>query len=60
VEIARLGETSMTAEILLARKGEPVAEGELRYVFVGSGGDSTAPIPEPIRAGLARYQPEAV
>lgn len=56
VEIARLGETSMSAEILLARDGEPVAEGELRYVFVESGGGSTAPIPEPIRAGLARYQ----
>jgi acyl-CoA thioesterase FadM len=46
----------MSAEILLARDGEPVAEGELRYVFVESGGGSTAPIPEPIRVGLARYQ----
>jgi acyl-CoA thioesterase FadM len=55
-EIARLGDTSMMAEILLARDGAPVAEGELRYVFVESGGGSTAPIPEPIRAGLARYQ----
>ena len=56
VEIARLGETSMMAEILLARDGEPVADGELRYVFVESGGGAKAPIPEPIRAGLARYQ----
>jgi acyl-CoA thioester hydrolase len=54
-EIARLGDTSMSAEILLARDGEPVAEGELRYVFVESNGASTAPIPELIRAGLARY-----
>jgi acyl-CoA thioester hydrolase len=56
-EIARLGETSMTTEMLLARDGEPVADGELRHVFIESGGDSTAPIPESIRAGLARYQP---
>ena len=41
VEIERLGETSMSAEILLARDGEPVAEGELRYVFVESGGGAT-------------------
>jgi len=58
VEIGRLGGTSMSAEILLARDGEPVAEGELRYVFVESGGGSTAPIPEAIRAGLARYAPD--
>ena len=56
VEIARLGETSMTTEILLATNGEPVAEGELRHVFVESGGGATRPIPEAIRSGLARYQ----
>ena len=33
------------SEILLARDGEPVAEGELRYVFIESGDGSTAPIP---------------
>ena len=55
-EIARLGGTSMSAEILLVHDGDPVAEGELRYVFVESGGGSTAPVPESIRAGLARYQ----
>ncbi|HEY6636336.1 MAG TPA: thioesterase family protein [Solirubrobacterales bacterium] len=56
-EIARLGETSMTTEILLVRHGETVVEGELRHVFVESGGGTTAPIPAPIRGGLARYQP---
>jgi acyl-CoA thioester hydrolase len=55
-EIATLGETSMTTEILLVRDGEPVAEGELRHVFIESDGDSTAEIPAPIRSGLARYQ----
>jgi acyl-CoA thioester hydrolase len=54
-EITRLGDTSMTTEILLARNGDPVAEGELRHVFIESGGGPTAPMPEPIRAGLARY-----
>lgn len=56
LEIARLGDTSMTTEILLARDGEPVAEGELRHVFIESVGGATAPIPKTIRAGLARYQ----
>jgi acyl-CoA thioester hydrolase len=56
VEITRLGETSMSADLLLARDGEACAEGELRYVFVESGGGAKAPIPEPIRSGLSRYQ----
>ena len=56
VEIARLGETSMTAELLLARGGEATAEGELRYVFIESGAGAKAPIPEAIRDGLTRYQ----
>jgi acyl-CoA thioester hydrolase len=55
-EIARLGETSVTTQILVSRDGEPVAEGELRHVFIESGGSSTAPIPKPVRAGLARYR----
>jgi acyl-CoA thioesterase FadM len=46
----------MTTQILLVRDGERVAAGELRHVFVESKGDSTARIPESIRAGLARYQ----
>ena len=55
VEIERLGETSMSAEILLARDGEPVAEGELRYVFVESGGGAKQPIPDQIRDRLSAY-----
>jgi acyl-CoA thioester hydrolase len=57
-EITRLGETSMTTEILVARDGDPVAEGELRHVFIETGGGETAPIPESIRAGLAPYLAE--
>jgi acyl-CoA thioester hydrolase len=57
-EITRLGETSMTTEILVARDADPVAEGELRHVFVETGGGETALIPDSIRAGLAPYLAE--
>src|SRR5919201_3078973 len=33
-EISRLGETSMTTDLLIARNGQPVAEGELLHVFI--------------------------
>ena len=56
VTVGRLGETSMSAAIELARNGEVAVEGELRYVFIESGGGPKAPIPEPIRAGLSRYR----
>ena len=54
--ITRLGDTSMTTELVIESGGEPAAEGELRHVFIESGGGSKAPIPEPIRSGLARYE----
>jgi acyl-CoA thioester hydrolase len=56
--ITRLGDTSMTTELVIEDGGEPAAEGELRHVFIESGGGRTAGIPEPIRAGLARYATE--
>ena len=54
--IVRLGETSMTTELVIESGGEPAAEGELRHVFIESGGGMKAPIPEPIRSGLAPYE----
>jgi acyl-CoA thioester hydrolase len=51
----RLGDTSMATELVIENGGEPAAEGELRHVFIETGGGATAPIPDPIRAGLARY-----
>jgi acyl-CoA thioester hydrolase len=54
--VIRLGETSMTTELVIEDGGEPAAEGTLRHVFVESGGGPKAPIPEPIRSGLARYE----
>jgi acyl-CoA thioester hydrolase len=53
--IGRLGDTSMTTAIAIRRRDETVAEGDLRHVFIESGGGDTAPIPEAIRSGLARY-----
>jgi acyl-CoA thioester hydrolase len=53
--VTRLGETSMTTELVAERGGEPVAEGELRHVFIAAGGGRKAPIPEGIRAGLEQY-----
>ncbi len=53
--VGRLGDTSMTTVIEVVRGDETVAEGELRHVFIESGGGNTAPIPESIRSGLARY-----
>jgi acyl-CoA thioester hydrolase len=57
--VGRLGETSMTTAITISRGDETIAEGELRHVFVESGGGSTAPIPPAIRSGLAPYAPAA-
>jgi acyl-CoA thioester hydrolase len=53
--VSRLGETSMTTGIELVRDGDTVVEGTLRHVFIETGGGPTAPIPEPIRSGLAPY-----
>jgi acyl-CoA thioester hydrolase len=55
--VVRLGSTSMTTGIALVRGDEQVVEGELRHVFIESGGGETAPIPESIRSGLAPYAP---
>ena len=52
----KLGNTSITSELAVERAGETLIEGELRHVFIDPNGDGTAPIPQPVRAGLARYQ----
>jgi acyl-CoA thioester hydrolase len=57
--VSRIGSTSMTTQLELLRGDERVVEGELRHVFIEAGGGETAPIPEPIRAGLAAYAPTA-
>jgi acyl-CoA thioester hydrolase len=53
--ITRLGGTSMTTELVIESGGEPAVEGELRHVFIESGGGATQPIPDSIRDRLAAY-----
>ena len=53
--ITRLGDTSMTTELVIEDGGEPAAEGELRHVFIETGDGSKSPIPESIRSSLERY-----
>ena len=55
VRVASLGDTSMTTELVIEDGGEPAAEGQLRHVFIETGGGTTAPIPDRIRDGLSRY-----
>ena len=50
-----LGNTSMTSQLVIERGGDVAAEGTLRHVYVDSERAATAPIPEKIRRGLARY-----
>lgn len=60
VTVSRLGETSMTTTFRLERKGEAVAEGELRHVFVTAREGEKVPIPNRVRQGLLPYAaPEA-
>jgi acyl-CoA thioester hydrolase len=55
--VANLGETSMRTEVVIVSDGKTIAEGDLRHVFIEAGGGAKSPIPERIRAGLARYSP---
>ena len=53
--IIRLGETSMTTELVVENGGEPAAEGQLRHVFVDPEGGAKQPIPDQIRDRLSAY-----
>ena len=53
--VVRIGSTSMTTQLELVRDEQKVVEGELRHVFIESGGGATSPIPESIRAQLGEY-----
>jgi acyl-CoA thioester hydrolase len=53
--VGHLDEDSMTTAMVLVRDGDRVAEGEIRHVFISTGGGPRAPIPEPIREQLERY-----
>lgn len=51
----RLGTTSMTTAIVLGRGGDPMADGELRHVFVDRAGGGKTAIPERVREALGPY-----
>jgi acyl-CoA thioester hydrolase len=53
--IGRLGNTSITTNLTVVKDGEPVAEGELRHVFIDTSKGGTAPIPDEVRSGLDKY-----
>jgi acyl-CoA thioester hydrolase len=53
--ITRLGETSMTTELVVDDGGETAAVGELRHVFVAPNGGAKQPIPDQIRDRLSAY-----
>jgi acyl-CoA thioester hydrolase len=55
VRSVSLGRTSISTELAIERAEQPVAEGELRHVFVDAEAGGAVAIPEPVRAGLARY-----
>jgi len=55
VEILRLGTTGMSARMQISEEGRPLSEGEVRYVFVATGGNEKTEIPAAVRSGLTRY-----
>jgi len=57
VSIGRLGETSMTVDVIVARAedGELLAEGRLRHVFVDPKSFEKRAMPSAVRAGLSRF-----
>lgn len=53
--VAQMGTTSLVTSMSVERGGERVADGEIRHVFIAVDGGEKTPIPENIRAALARY-----
>ena len=54
-EVTRLGTTGMTTRLQIHRDGEVASEGELRHVFVTTGGNEKREIPDEVRTGLEPY-----
>ena len=55
--ISRLGTTGMTSQIAVSCADDPVAEGELRHVFVDPHTMEKKPIPDDLRTALEPYAP---
>ena len=57
LSVTKLGDTSLGVGIELVRGDVTMVEGELRYVFIETGGGTKAPIPDSIRSALGNYSP---
>lgn len=59
--VTRLGTTGMEMSVTLLCAGEPLAEVEIRHVFVATDGSAKVPIPSGVRRGLEAhvYEPAA-
>jgi acyl-CoA thioester hydrolase len=55
VEVAHLGNSSMTIHLLVEREDRRLVEGELRYVFIDPRTKQKRSMPEGVRASLARH-----
>jgi acyl-CoA thioester hydrolase len=53
--VVRLGTTALTTEITATVDGRVCVEGRLRHVVIATATGAKAPIPDDLRAGLARY-----
>jgi acyl-CoA thioester hydrolase len=53
--VVNLGETSISTRIDVTRDDELLVEGLLRHVCVTRSDWKKAPLPDPVRAGLARF-----
>jgi acyl-CoA thioester hydrolase len=56
--IGRLGNTSIATNLTVVKEDRAVAEGEVRHVFIDTANGDTAPIPDTVRSGLAKYVAE--
>ncbi len=55
LRVTRLGDTSLTIGIELVRDDQTMVDGELRYVFIETGGGAKHRIPDSIRERLSAY-----
>jgi acyl-CoA thioester hydrolase len=57
--VTRMGTTGMTTRIEVLRDGQPLAEGQLRHVFIDLATKAKKPIPDDVRDALEPYLAEA-
>ena len=55
VTVPRIGETSTTTRVVVEREGSPVAEVEVRHVFVDATSRTKTALPDAVRRRLADF-----